>query len=151
MNTGAIWYLQKLAQDVESTCRAQKGRLLTARTMREVKNLSTVHVKPELRHIPGVRTAREALRTAAEDRMQSILKEQLQTLAALTSTDEFKLARGRLIRNDWAFLRGEFASIYRQAERESKLLLSQLERSAPVQQVSDEEEPDTDSPNDAPK
>lgn len=83
--------------------------------------------------------------------MQSILKEQLQTLAALTSTDEFKLARGRLIRNDWAFLRGEFASIYRQAERESKLLLSQLERSAPVQQVSDEEEPDTDSPNDAPK
>lgn len=150
MNSGAIWYLQKLAQDVESTCHAQKGRLLIARTMREVKNLSIVHVKPELRHISGVRVARDSLRRAAENRMQTILKEHLQTLAALTSIDEFRIARGRLIRNDWYFLRGEFAGIYRQAERESRSLLTRLERSLLPPQVDEEDDSDTGSPNDAP-
>jgi hypothetical protein len=129
-NPAVMLHLQRLARQFISDCELKVRRLDVARTMREVNLSATAIARGEIRYMPEVRTAKQALLTGATDRMRALLKPQIKALEQCEDLDEFNQAHARLIQNDWNFLRGDYASVHHEATRAAQLLRGALVRKA---------------------
>lgn len=128
MNSAAELLMQQVASRVDSDCQNAKSRLVTARTMRDVKNLAHIHVMSGFRGHPTVRHAIFAVQIAAERRMEALLADQMGKLGECETPEQFKKERAKFIANDWAFLRGQFSKVYKTAETESGKMRYLLEK-----------------------
>jgi len=90
--------------------------------MRGVKQAADVHASATVRALPEIRRLGRRVHDCAEDRMAALLQPQLQALAGCASSAEMRAMYGRLVRDEWAFLRGDFSRVYVRADREYQRL-----------------------------
>ncbi|MFC5511000.1 hypothetical protein ACFPOU_07665 [Massilia jejuensis] len=140
MTDGTDFFVQTLITRVANDCSSARARIRVATDMRHVKHASDVHTNPMIRALPQVRQDVRSVHDAAEKRMDALLDQQLQKMAACATGDEIRAEHARLLRNDWCFLRGDFSRIYQRADREYLRLLHRAERQpAPAAPLEDQE------------
>jgi hypothetical protein len=143
MTDATHFYLDRLLNQLSGECTSAQARIRTARTMREVKHASNVHASPMIRALPQARQQLHRVHDQAETRMVELLDKQLKDLGGLQSNEPLRAAYGQLLRNDWCFLRGDFARVYVRADREyQRLLHTTLQREK--QSVEDRVDPAAD-------
>lgn len=151
MTDGTDFFVQTLITRVANDCSSARARIRSATTMRLVKHASIVHANPMIRALLQVRQDLRSVHDGAEKRMEALLDQQLQKMAACASGDEIRVEHARLLRNDWCFLRGDFSRIYHRADREYLRLLHRAERQlAPVAPMDDQEPAPDDDEGSAP-
>lgn len=123
MNISMQLYLQQLFNQFSSQCDSAQARIRSATTMRGVKQAANVHASATVRAMPEIRRLGCRVHDCAEDRMSALLQPHLQALAACASSSEMRTLYGRLVRDEWIFLRGDFSRVYVQADREYHRLL----------------------------
>ncbi|GBG14441.1 molybdenum cofactor guanylyltransferase [Novimethylophilus kurashikiensis] len=121
------WMRQQLAK-VEGNCHSAQGRIAAARTMREVVQAMQISVPPELRSVIRSQPGMRALTAAAERRLTELLEAQLEEARKAESTEAAKGILGRRRAQDWPYLRGTYAHIYRKADMEARRLLHTKEK-----------------------
>lgn len=125
--SGANWLISRAVQRVESDATSQIARVNQARTIEEVVRAADVSVPAEIRFmrnsIPGLRR----LESAAERRLDDLIKGRLNLITDAESATAAKAKRGRLLQ-DCSMLRGKFARQYGFADRESQRLVYLKER-----------------------
>lgn len=143
MTDATHFYLDRLLNQLSGECTSAQARIRTARTMREVKHASNVHGSPMIRSLPQARQQVHGVHDQAEARMVELLDKQLKDLGGLQSSEQLRAAYSQLVRNDWYFLRGDFARVYVRADREyQRLLHTALQREK--QGSDDQEDPVAD-------
>lgn len=123
MNMSTHFYLQQLFNQFSSQCDSAQARIRSATTMRGVKLAADVHASATVRALPEIRSLGRRVHDCAEDRMTALLQPQLQALAKCASSAEMRAMYGRLVRDEWVFLRGDFSRVYVRADREYHRLL----------------------------
>lgn len=121
-----LFYLEQESRKLSATCYTNEYRISKAKTMREVRNLAEVHVKPELRHHPAARGMMRTLHERSSARMTSLLDQHLSTLGNCGSVDEFNQVHHRLLKTEWCHLQGNYSQVYMLAERRSREYLQLL-------------------------
>lgn len=106
---------------IASECTSATGKLHRLGTLREVAQLTDIHVRSDLRQL--VRPEVQRLQAAAERRAEDIVREHLVKLRETASITEAKSLFGRYMMRDWVFLRGRFPRVYAIAEQESRKIL----------------------------
>jgi len=140
MTDGTDFFVQTLITRVANDCSSACSRIRVATDMRHVKHASNVHANPMIRALPQVRQELRSVHDAAEKRMDALLDQQLQRMAACATGNEIRAEHARLLRNDWCFLRGDFSRIYHRADRQYLCLLHRAERQpAPATPMEDQE------------
>lgn len=147
MNATLFYIMDETRRHV-SQCRSEQSRLGSARDMRTVRDIAYVSVPSILRGMPDARNAVRDLEHVAEKRMNVLLDEQLRQLGEIQAMEEFKKEYGRLVRNEWPFLRGTFSSVLVRAERAASVLRHTLEKAL---KPTDHAEPAVDGESDAPR
>lgn len=151
MTNGTDFFVQTLIARVAIDCSSARARIRVATNMRHVKQASDVHANPMIRALSQVRQDLRSVHDTAEKRMDALLDQQLQKLAACATGDEIRAEHARLLRNDWCFLRGDFSRIYHRADREYLRQLHQAERQpAPAAPLEDQEPAADDEDGSAP-
>lgn len=153
MTDATHFYLDRLLNQLSGECTSAEARIRTARTMREVKHASYVHASPMIRSLPQARQQVHRVHDQAEGRMVELLEKQLKDLGSLQSSEQLRAAYGPLARNDWCFLRGDFARVYARADREYQRLLHtalQREKQGSNDQAEPCVEPDDEGDSPAP-
>lgn len=117
MTAGLQLYLHQLSNQFSAECNTAQARIRSATTMRAVKQAAHVQASATVRALPEIRRLQRQVHNCAEDRMVALLQPQLQALATCTSSNEIRALYGRLVRDEWFFLRGDFARVYVQADR----------------------------------
>lgn len=148
MTDATHFYLDRLLIQLSGECTSAQARIRTARTMREVKHASNVHASPLIRSLPQARQQLHSLHDKAETRMVDLLDKHLQDLGGLLSSEQLRTKYGQLVRNDWCFLRGDFARVYVRADREYQRLLHKTLQ-CEMQGSDDQAVPDAESDEDA--
>lgn len=123
MNDLTQFYVNRLLNQLSSACTSAQARIRTATTMRAVKFAANVQASTMIRSLPEVRQEQYRVHDCAEKRMEVLLGQQLKALEGCQSSEQLRQEYGRLARNDWVFLRGEFGRLYGQADREYNTLL----------------------------
>lgn len=147
MTDSTHFYVDRLLNQLSGECTSAQARIRTARTMRDVKHASNVHASPLIRSLSQARQQVQRVHDQAETRMVELLDKQLKDLGGLQSSEQLRAAYGQLVRNDWCFLRGDFARVYVRADREYQRLLHttlQREKQGSDDQVNPGAEPDED-------
>jgi len=151
MTDGTNFFVQTLITRVANDCSSARARIRVSTNMRNVKHASDVHANPMVRALPQVRQELRSVHDAAEKRMDALLDQQLQKMAACATGDEIRAEHARLLRNDWCFLRGDFSRIYHRADREYLRLLHRAEQlPAPAAPLEDQEPAPDDDEDSAP-
>lgn len=151
MTNSTDFFVQTLFTRLASDCSSARSRIRAAQTMRAVKHAADVHPNPVIRAYPQARQEVRKVHDAAETRMGELLDQQLQQLAACTSPEEIRAEYGRLMRNDWLLLRGEYSRTFIRSDREfHRILHACANRSASAAPDADDEEPLDDEPGGAP-
>lgn len=127
--TGADIYLRQLMHRVEVECLNGRGRMMQARTIREVKRAADVSIPPLVRPLLHTIAEYKSLQAYGEERAAEIVREQLQLLKRADKADLDK-GVSEFRRNVLAELRGEYAAQFRMAERELALVLAR--RASPL-------------------
>ena len=144
MTDATHFYLDRLLTQLSGDCSLAQARIRTARTMREVKHASNVHASPLIRSLPQTRQHVHRVHEQAETRMVELLDKQLKVMGGQQSSDQLRSAHAQLVRQDWCFLRGDFARVYVHGDREyQRLLHATLQREQ--QGAEDQPEPGADS------
>jgi hypothetical protein len=128
MTHPALFHMRRQALNFVSDCEGRRRRVGVANSMGEVKRLTDIHLRSELRPFAECRQARSHLQQTAEQRLYALLDEQLVALTQSPNTTRLNAERDRLISTEWTFLRGDFADVYRKAERDSRRLLYRLQQ-----------------------
>lgn len=139
MNDPTQFYVNRLLNQLSSDCSSAQVRIRTATTMRAVRFAANVQAHAMIRSLPDVRQEQHRVHDCAEKRMEVLLNQQLKALEGCQSSEQLRQEYGRLVHNDWVFLRGEFASLYVHADREYQRLLG-----AAVIREKDEPDPPAD-------
>lgn len=134
-----VFFVRQQLQNLDSQCGTALARIGIARSMRDVKLACNVHAHSVVKPLADAKTLLRRVDQAAEQKLLQFLEVQMTELRSCATIDEFKAARGRLIRDQWEYLRGTFATIYRRAERDSMSIQAALERGAPSAQKADDE------------
>jgi predicted metal-dependent hydrolase len=138
MDAATLMMIQRAQRQLESDCSSAR-----ATSMREVQHAGNVHAAGYIRSLPEARRAIQRLHDDATRKMDKLLDEQLQKLAACNTRAEMLAERGRLLTKEWGFLRGTYATVYRRAERDSARILH-------ARQVHDNEDDQSLAPSDSP-
>jgi len=117
MNDVTEFYIHRLLSQLSSDCSSAKARIRTSATMRAVKFAADVHANAMIRSLADVKRELHGVHDCAEKRMEELLGQQLKALETCQSSEQLRQEYGRLVRNDWIFLRGEFGRLYGQADR----------------------------------
>jgi hypothetical protein len=123
MNDLTQFYVNRLLNQLSSDCSSAQARIRTATTMRAVKFAASVQANAMIRSLPDVRQEQYRVHDCAEKRMEVLLEQQLNALYGCQSSEQLRQEHGRLVCNDWIFLRGEFGRLYGRADREYHRLL----------------------------
>lgn len=101
-------------------CRAAESHVRHARTLQDLMHACRVHadpvVAPMARQLPEAR----ALKFAAQRRAMELAQAQLDTAVRMLrekGEEAYRSELGRLRQREWAFLRGDWASVLGQVER----------------------------------
>lgn len=129
MNAGHLLIAQE-AERLAADCLSQQKQLEEAKTMRAVRDLADVHLKPEMRGVPEARNAVNSLHMRAAGRMGELLDEQLLALARIESVGDFLDERARLMDREWRYLRGDYAQVLQRADRESAKIRHTIEQAS---------------------
>lgn len=127
--TGAEFYLRQLMHRVEVDCLNGRGRMMQARTIRELRNAADVSVPALVRPLLHTMAEYKALQSYAEERAAEIVQEQLQVLRRIDKA-QLDEAVSAFRKNVLGELRGEYAAQYRMAERDLALMLAR--RASPL-------------------
>lgn len=123
MNDLTQFYVNRLLNQLSNDCSSAQARIRTATTMRAVKLAANVQANAMIRSLPDVRQEQYRVHDCAEKRMEVLLDQQLKALEGYQSSEQLRQEYGRLVRNDWVFLRGEFGRLYGHADHEYHRLL----------------------------
>lgn len=129
-NSAFQLHLQQLERRFEADCQAAESRIHQARTMADVVRAAEVAAPVELRAMKNAFTGYRRLRGAAERRLESLLREQLQAMKVATVDDAEALFL-RYRQHDWQALRGTYASLYQRGEHEARRLLHARREASP--------------------
>jgi hypothetical protein len=116
------WFITQAVQRVESEAASQAARIRYAKTIEEVVRSADVSVPAEVRFMRNSIRGLRSLESAAERRIEELLKPRLEEITAATTSTEAKALRGRLLQ-DCGRLRGNFPRQYGHAFRESDRLV----------------------------
>lgn len=151
MTDGTDFFVQTLITRVANDCSSARAHIRVATNMRDVKHASDVHAQAVVRALPQVRQDLRSVHDTAEKRMDALLDQQLQKMAACATGDEIRAEHARLLRNDWCFLRGDFSRIYHRADREYLRFLHRAQQQpAPAAPMEDQESAADDEEGSAP-
>lgn len=149
MNDLTQFYLNRLLNQLSSDCSSAQERIRGATTMRAVKLAANVQANAMIRSLPDVRQQQYRVHDSAEKRMEVLLDQQLKALEGCQSSEQLRQEYGRLVRNDWVFLRGEFGRLYGRADREyHRLLHKHVQRDKDTVTASSPIAVDPDAPDD---
>lgn len=125
MNNAVQWYIQEKLRKLASDARSASVHLRQARTLRQVRDFSTVHADPtvsSLRHlVPELRQ----LNMARDDRAKELVLQHLKELKKAASSEDkaqFNKILTAYRTEEWPFLRGELAALLHLIERELRML-----------------------------
>lgn len=144
MTNGTDFFVQTLITRAANDCNSARAHIRVATDMRQVRRAADVHTNPVIRALPQVRQDVRSVHDAAEKRLDALLDQQLQKLAACATGDEIRAEHARLLRNDWFVLRGDFSRIYHRADREYLRLMHRAERQPAPAAPMEEQEPPAD-------
>jgi hypothetical protein len=122
MHQGTQFYLQQQVRQLESMADGNRMRLARARTLREVMTLAHAPVPSVLQFMRHQIHALRRLEQAAQERAETLVREQLGELAVLPD-DELRKRVGELRSREWVLLRGKFPSLVHLTDREVQRLL----------------------------
>lgn len=123
MDATAFWIGQQ-TRKFEVMCSSAASRVALCKTMQEVVRAADVHAPAEVRQLVHSLRGYRNLKAQTERRLEQLLEAQLAKISLIETLDERKTAVGQLRARDWQALRGEFASIYRKADRAGQQLLT---------------------------
>jgi hypothetical protein len=152
MTDATHFIVQQLVTRLSNESSSAQARIRAATTMRQVKHAAGVQANSIIRALPQARQELRRVHDCAEKRMTELLDQQLDGLEKIQNSDLMRAEYGRLVRNDWCFLRGDFGSLYVRADREYQRLLqaaAQREKQPPAAQCesqADDEEGESPSP-----
>lgn len=120
MDPATQWYIDRETRKVENQCSMAMQQIRRARNLREVVQANHVHVQPYLRSL--VRSDVTRVHRAMEEKATEIIDQQLADLAAMPY-EERKAAIGRMMMQEWNYLRGNLPSHFHRVEMEQHKLL----------------------------
>lgn len=125
MHNTAVMVIEQRIRTAEADAARATSSVRQARTLQEATQAALVHLPAELRGLRSQIRGLTALRLVAERRLTELLRAQLDEVAKLP-LEQARKRLASLQMSEWQVLRGEWASVYRWAERESSFLLGKL-------------------------
>jgi hypothetical protein len=123
----ADFAMLKMIQELDTECRQLISKIRQKSHMKDVAQLANVNVPEPLRPRLAELRAVTQLHEAAEQRMRELLDGHLIELRRLASLPALEQLRGHFMHREWAFLKGNFPLLYREAETESEKLIRRVE------------------------
>jgi len=123
-------HLQQLGRRFEADCQAAESRIHLALAMADVVRAAEMVAPVELRAMKNAFPGYRRLHGAAERRLETLLREQLQAMKDATLADAETLFL-RYRQQDWQALRGTHASLYQQGEHKARQLLHAKREASP--------------------
>jgi len=126
----------ELAEKIRLTeldCHLRSAKIRQSGSMKDIAQLKDVLLRGELREKSYLIRGLTQLSHAAETRMRELLDNHMMELRAQTDVQIFEQLRSHFVHREWAFMKGPFPLLYREAESESEKLLRRMEQAFEAQ------------------
>jgi hypothetical protein len=120
--------LEEQIRLVELDCHTRQAKIRQSSSMKDVAQLRDLVLRGELRENSHRIRGLTQLGHAAEMRMRELLATHLIELRAQNDLQVLEQLRSHFLHREWAFIKGPWPLLYREAEIESEKVVQRLER-----------------------